>query len=94
MLAAVGLSTGCSLPRGPITWEPLRHHARAFNASLIGDDCAECAEAMPAGQPTGDPMLAPPISKFHPVPTRPAFAPREQFEPVPLQPVPRSNTGA
>jgi hypothetical protein len=68
--AVMGLLPGCSLPRGPINVDPLLPRWLAE-----GEVSCECPpEGLPYEEGIVDPAaLQPPVSKFHPVPTRPVF---------------------
>jgi hypothetical protein len=75
-LAAVSVP-GCSLPRGPINIQPIV--PRWVGERELGCDCPpEHGLALHGNEagPVVDPSaIQPPISKFHPVPTRPVFEP-------------------
>jgi hypothetical protein len=63
---------GCSLPRGPINIDPLVPRWLAHGE--VSCDCPP--EPLPYETGPIDPAaLEPPVSKFHPVPTRPVFEP-------------------
>jgi hypothetical protein len=70
VFAACGVS-GCSLPRGPINIDP--YIPRWI---LHGDVSCECPPPAAIEGDIIDPnAIQPPLSKFHPVPTHPVFAP-------------------
>jgi hypothetical protein len=72
-LVVIGsLLPGCSLPRGPVNLEPLVPRWLAH-----GEVTCECPpEPLPYDDAQVDPAgIQPPISKFHPLPTRPVFEP-------------------
>lgn len=63
---------GCSLPRGPIILDPLV--PRWLATGEVSGDCAP--DPLPVDGVFVDPAaIQPPVSKFHPVPTRPVFEP-------------------
>jgi hypothetical protein len=68
-LVVMGVLPGCSLPRGPINIDPL------VPRWLTGEVSCECPPAgLPYEEGLVDPAaIEPPVSKFHPVPTRPVF---------------------
>jgi hypothetical protein len=74
VLAAAFLS-GCSLPRGPINVNPFL--PRWLTHGEIGPDCPpQVDEAVHPEAIVNPHTLAPPVPKFHPVPTRPVFEPQ------------------
>ena len=72
-LVLTGLALpGCSLPRGPINIDPLV--PRWLAHGQLSNDCP--SEPSPYEEGLVDPAgIEPPVSKFHPVPTRPVFEP-------------------
>ncbi|MEX2140173.1 MAG: hypothetical protein WD894_12985 [Pirellulales bacterium] len=61
---------GCSLPRGPINIDPLLPRWLAHGE--VSSDCPPELLSYEGG--AIDPAsIQPPVSKFHPVPTRPVF---------------------
>jgi hypothetical protein len=63
---------GCSLPRGPINIDPIVPQWLAHGH--LSSDCPP--EPLPYEGDIVDPAaIEPPVSKFHPVPTRPVFEP-------------------
>jgi hypothetical protein len=81
VLAAVWL-TGCSLPRGPINFDPLV--PRWISHREVSCDCPPDPLHHDADIAVDPSALQPPHSKFHPVPTRPVFEPRAAHQPQPL----------
>ncbi len=79
MLAGAVL-TGCSLPRGPINFDPLV--PRWLSHGEISCECppepAVLAESTTRGAPPG---IDPPTSKFHPGPVHPVFEHRVAYQP-------------
>jgi hypothetical protein len=66
---------GCSLPRGPIDFDPFV--PRWLSHGEISGECAPPAPPIHGGGAAFDPSaVQPPFPKFHPVPTRPVFEPR------------------
>jgi hypothetical protein len=61
---------GCALPRGPINVDP--YIPRWLSHGDISCECPPPAEIH--GEMVGSGDIAPPVSRFHPVPTRPVFA--------------------
>jgi hypothetical protein len=82
VLAVMGVLPGCSLPRGPINIDPL-----VPQWLLHGEVSRECPpEALPYQEGIVDPAaIEPPVSRFHPVPTRPVFEPVTVPPPAELQ---------
>lgn len=64
---------GCSLPRGPINIDPFV--PRWLSHGEISCECPAEPDPLPAADMIGPDNIHPPISKFHPVPTRPVFEP-------------------
>ncbi len=81
-VVVMGILPGCSLPRGPINIDPL-----VPRWLLHGEVCSECPpEGMPYEEGVMDPAaIQPPVSKFHPVPTRPVFEPVTAPPPAEVQ---------
>ena len=64
--------SGCSLPRGPINIAPLV--PRWLAHGQVSSDCPPVLPP-PKGGVVDPAAMQPPVSKFHPVPTRPVFEP-------------------
>lgn len=87
MLASVA---GCSLPRGPVNIDPLVPRWLSHRDLSTKCPAPEDKQAAMPPPPPGPTVLKPPIPKFHPVPTRPVFAPQPAGFAAPLEDGPRS----
>jgi hypothetical protein len=79
VFALIGLP-GCSLPRGPINLDPLAPHWLVHGE--VSSDCPPVLDPQ-LGAPIDPGAIEPPVSKFHPVPTRPVFEPAGMAAPIP-----------
>ncbi len=73
VLAATTLA-GCSLPRGPIIVDPLV--PRWLSHGEVTCECPDDPILRMEQIPSNSAGIQPPVSKFHPVPTRPVFESR------------------
>jgi hypothetical protein len=81
VLAVISL-TGCSLPRGPINFDPII--PRWISHRELSCECPPEALPHDAAMAVDPSAVQPPHSKFHPVPTRPVFEPHSAHAPMPL----------